>query len=75
VITAPNFKRVWWCECGSGNQGNVFSGGYGGGLGEGLGCGRNEGFGCGREDSDYGNGYAWCTVLLNPTFLERMGVE
>jgi hypothetical protein len=68
VITAPNFKREW-LQRGDGNAfGNGF--GYGFGKGNGFGKGKGNSFGYG-----FGSGDTHRTVLLNPKYLERMGVE
>jgi hypothetical protein len=90
MITAPNFKKAW-PEKGNSLQLNAFTGGYGGGSGQGQGSGHGNvyrfgcGFGYGKGSGSglgcygfgvgYGHGFAHRTVLLNPLYLERMGVE
>jgi hypothetical protein len=91
VITAPEFdndetrRGARWLEHGHG-----FTYGYGcgsgsSGLGYGAGCGsghdsefrnNDSGYGGGRGGGGFmGKGFKSESVLINPVYLERMGVE
>jgi hypothetical protein len=80
MITAPYFKPYFKSQWITVGRGLHYGSGYGCGLGScyryGYGYGKGNGNGNGRgSGKSHYHGTTQRTILLNPVYLERMGVE